>query len=72
MGFQVCAVRNTDLGPNSGQLVPCTESSARAVIMVEAPGWSPDHHSGEDNEVTVLPLPHKAAIAVSFQKRLWS
>lgn len=47
------------------------EDLSPAVIMMEAPGWSSDHHSGEDNEVTVLPLPHKAAIAVSFQKRLW-
>lgn len=33
---------------------------------------APDHHSGEDNEVTVLPLPHKADIAVSFQNHLWA
>lgn len=51
------------------------EDLSQAVIMMEAPGdeagggrGSPDHHSGEDNEETVLPLPHKAAIAVSFQK----
>lgn len=48
--------------------MPWKKTSVQAVIMMEARGWSLDHHSGEDNKVTVLPLPHKAAIAVSFQK----
>lgn len=78
-GFHVCSVRNTNLSfggrqlcPDSGQPVPWKKTLAQAVIMVEAPGWSPARHGGADNEVTVLPLPRKAAIAVSFQKRLWS
>lgn len=69
-GAQTHSFGRRQLCPNSGPLVCWKKTSA--VIMMEVPGWSSDHHSGEDNEVTVLPLPHKAAIAVSFQKRLWS
>lgn len=71
LGAQTHSFGRRQLCPNSGPLVCWEKTSAWAVIMMEAPGWSSDHHSGEDNEVIVLPLPHKAAIAVSFQKRLW-
>lgn len=56
--------------PTRDDWLPWRKTSASAVITVEPPGWSLDHHSGEDNEGTVLPLPHKAAIAVLFPKHL--
>lgn len=84
LGFQVSSVGNPDLyfGGGSGRGIgvsPQTTGSleeglspAPAAITREAPGWSLDHQGTKDNEGTVCPLPHKAATAVLFQKRLWS
>lgn len=72
-GTRTRSVGGRQLCPHSGPRAPRREEElSRGVIALEAPGWSPDHHRAEDNEVTVLPLPHKALIAVSFQNRLWS